>query len=117
MPKGRSREKGGLPDREAYISDGEMVIQPASVRKARCFPRFINIVTGIVIGALVVWFLAVPSVRQSVNREADEKIVEYSSTTAARQIQNLQSEIETSNSTVESAQQQITEATNRIIGL
>lgn len=114
--EGQEQEKGGLPDREAYISDGEMVIQPASVRESSVLSTIINIVTGIVIGALVVWFLAVPSVRQSVNREADEKIVEYSSTTAAQeaQIQNLQSEIETSNSTVESAQQQITEATNQV---
>ena len=114
--EGQEQERGVLPDREAYISDGEMVVQPASVRESSVLSTIINIVTGIVIGALVVWFLAVPSVRQSVNREADEKIVEYSSTTAAQeaQIQNLQSEIETSNSTVESAQQQITEATNQV---
>ena len=114
--EGQEQEKSVLPDREAYISDGEMVIQPASVRESSVLSTIINIVTGIVIGALVVWFLAVPSVRRSVNREADEKIVEYSSTTAAQeaQIQSLQNEIETSNSTVESAQQQITQATNQV---
>ena len=111
-----SREEELLPDRETYVSDGEMVIQPAAVRESSVLSTIINIVTGIIIGALVIWFLAVPSVRRSVNREADEKIVEYSNTTATQeaQIQSLQSQIETSNSTVESAQQQITEAENQV---
>ena len=63
-----SREEELLPDRETYVSDGEMVIQPAAVRESSVLSTIINIVTGIIIGALVIWFLAVPSVRRSVNR-------------------------------------------------
>lgn len=108
----KEKKEGVLPDREAYISEGEIVIQPASFQESSVLATIINIVAGIIIGALVVWFLAVPMVRRDVNREADEKIVEYSNTTASQeaQIQNLQEEIEASNHTVESAKEQIADA-------
>jgi tetratricopeptide (TPR) repeat protein len=97
------------------LPDGEAVIQPAAYRETSMRSAMINIITGIVIGALAVWFLAVPSVRRSVNREADERIVQYSNTVAAQeaQIQNLEEEVETSAAETEAAQQQAAEAEKR----
>lgn len=107
-PKSGKEERGG----ETYISDGDTVIQPAAFRETSVFSSIINIIMGILIGALVVWFLVVPSVKQSVNREASEKVVEYSTVMAAQkaQIDEQAQQIEESNATVESAQQQIADA-------
>ena len=106
--KGGREEK----DKDAYVPESDVVIQPAAFRETSVFSNIINIIMGILIGALVVWFLVVPSVKQSVNRNASEKIVEYSNTMATQraQIDELQRQIDTSNATVESAQQQITDA-------
>lgn len=98
-------EKG----REIYIPEGDVVVQPAAFRESSMFSGIVNIVLGIVVGVLVTWFLAVPSVRQDVNREADEKIVQYSNTMASQetQIANLQAQLDTATEQAESAQQQI----------
>ena len=78
--KGGREEK----DKEAYVPESDVVIQPAAFRETSVFSNIINIIMGILIGALVVWFLVVPSVKQSVNRNASEKIVEYSNTMATQ---------------------------------
>ena len=95
-----------------YISDGDVIIQPTSFRETTAFSNIMNMVMGILIGGLVVWFLVVPTVKQKINREADEKIVEYSNTMASQtaQVEELQKQIDESNATVESAQTQIEEA-------
>ena len=56
--------------------------------------------------------MAVPSVRRDVNREADEKIVEYSNIMASQEtkINDLQTRLEAAEETAESAQQQIQQA-------
>lgn len=97
---------------QTYISDGEVIIQPTSFRETSAFSNIMNIIMGILVGGLVVWFLVVPSVKQTVNRTADEKIVEYSNTMASQtaQLEELQKQIEESNATVESAQTQIQDA-------
>ena len=101
-------EKG----REIFIPEGDVVVQPASFRESSMFTGIVNIVLGIVVGVLATWFLAVPSVKQDVNRKADEKIVEYSNTMASQesQISDLQNRLEEAEKTAESAQQQIQEA-------
>ena len=98
------------PEKEKiYVPEGDVVIQPASFRETSVFTNFANIITGIVVGILVTWFLLVPSVRQNVNREADEKIVEYSNTMAGQetQISSLTEQLEAATSRAETAEQQM----------
>ena len=111
--RGFRRESGHEEkSREIYIPDGDVVVQPASFRESSMFTGIVNIVLGIVVGVLVTWFMAVPSVRRDVNREADEKIVEYSNIMASQEtkINDLQTRLEAAEETAESAQQQIQQA-------
>ena len=98
-------EKSG----EIYIPQGDVVVQPATFRESSMFAGIVNIVLGILVGVLVTWFLVVPSVKRDVNREADEKIVEYSNTMASQgtQIDDLQTRLKAAEETAASAQQQI----------
>ena len=61
------------------------------------------------LGALVVWFLIGPANTQRINRQADEKVVEYSGKMASQeaQLNQLQSQVDSLNETTASAQQQI----------
>ena len=72
----------------------------------------LNIGIGLVLGALVVWFLIGPANAQRINRQADEKVVEYSGKMASQeaQLNQLQSQIDSLNETTASAQQQIQDA-------
>ena len=69
----------------------------------------LNIGIGLVLGALVVWFLIGPANTQRINRQADEKVVEYSGKMASQeaQLNQLQSQVDSLNETTASAQQQI----------
>lgn len=88
------------------------MIQTPTFRESSVAATLLNIGLGLIVGGLVVWFLVVPSLKQGINRGANEKIVEYSNTMASQetQITELKSQIEESDNTVASAQQQISEA-------
>ena len=49
-----------------YMNGNEMIIQPTTFRDSSAVATFINIFLGIILGAAVVWFLAVPATRQSI---------------------------------------------------
>lgn len=88
------------------------VIQPPTFRESSVTATLLNIGLGLLVGGLVVWFLLVPSLKQTINRNANEKIVEYSNTMASQeaQINEYKEQMEASDQTVASAQQQISEA-------
>ena len=91
------------------------VIQPPTFRESSVAATLLNIGLGLLVGGLVVWFLVVPSLKQGINRSANERIVEYSNTMASQesQITDLKNQIEESNNTVASAQEQINEASEK----
>lgn len=64
----------------------------------------LNIGIGLVLGALVVWFLIGPANTQRINRQADEKVVEYSGKMASQeaQLNQLQSQVDSLNETTAS---------------
>lgn len=97
------------------LPESMTVIQPPTFRESSVAATLLNIGLGLVVGGLVVWFLVVPALKQNINRSANEKIVEYSNTMASQEAQmsELKSQIEESNNTVTSAQQQITEANEK----
>ena len=88
---------------------GDTVIIPPTFRETSTAATMLNIGIGLVLGALVVWFLIGPANTQRINRQADEKVVEYSGKMASQeaQLNQLQSQVDSLNETTASAQQQI----------
>lgn len=76
----------------------------------------LNIGIGLMLGALVVWFLVGPANTQRINRQAGEKVVEYSGKMASQeaQLNQLQSQVDSLNETTASAQQQIQTAQDTV---
>lgn len=97
------------------VLESMTVIQPPTFRESSVAATLLNIGMGLLVGGLVVWFLVVPSLKQGINRSANEKIVEYSNTMASQesQISELKDQIEESNNTVASAQEQINKASEK----
>ena len=71
----RSRKEEASSD---DVPESMMVIQPPTFRETSVAATLLNIGLGLAVGGLVVWFLVVPSLKQGINRSANEKIVEYS---------------------------------------
>lgn len=110
-PRRFFKSRKGEAVREEPV-ENTTVIQTPTFRESSVAATLLNIGLGLIVGGLVVWFLVVPSLKQGINRGANEKIVEYSNTMASQetQITELKSQIEESDNTVASAQQQISEA-------
>lgn len=72
---------------EERINRAETV-QPMAYGGSSALSSLLYIILGIIMGALVVWFLVVPSVRQDASRTANEQVTELN-TTIARQTAEL----------------------------
>ena len=77
-----------------YMNGNEMIIQPTTFRDSSAVATFINFFLGIVLGAAVVWFLVVPSTRQSIYEKANAQVTDANSQMAAQvsRVQGLQEE-------------------------
>lgn len=75
----------------SYNLGNETIIQPVSstLKDNASLLTILNIVIGIVVGAAVVWFLAVPTMRQKMNAKTNKEIIVYS-----EQIATLESELD-----------------------
>ena len=76
----------------------------------------LNLGVGFLVGACLVWFLMVPANTQRINREANEKVTEYSNTMAsqAAELTRMEEQIAESEETVSSAQDQIAQAQEQV---
>lgn len=106
---GKSKDKGEEQIAIAYQADNEVVVQPPNFNENSNISMLVTLGMGFLIGCLTVWFLFVPSRTQAINRIANEKVSEYSSTMAAQtaELSLLQSEVEESKETVATAAEQI----------
>lgn len=104
--RSRGKEEEGQP---ASVAD---VIIPPTFRESSVFSTILNLGFGIIVGALVVWFLFMPGRASRINREANERVTEYSNTMAsqAAELSKMEKQIEASKETVDSAQEQIESA-------
>ena len=75
----------------SYNLGNETIIQPvsATLKDNASLMTILNIVIGIVVGAAVVWFLAVPTMRQKMNAKTNKEVIVYS-----EQIATLESELD-----------------------
>jgi Flp pilus assembly protein TadD len=78
----------------SYKLGNETIIQPvsASLKDNATMLTIVNIVIGIMVGAMVVWFLFVPSVKQKMTQKTNKEVIAYS-----EQIAALESEIDSIN--------------------
>ncbi len=115
--RGRSKNESGLGNPSVvYQSDNEIVVQPPAFRESTLAATLLNLIFGFFVGACLIWFLVVPANTQKINREANEKVVNYSETMASQsvQLEKLESQIQESEETVASANEQIAQATTQV---
>ena len=69
----------------SYKLGNETIIQPVSstLKDNATLITILNIVIGLAVGAAVVWFLAVPTVRYNMNKKTNKEIIVYSEQIAA----------------------------------
>ena len=91
-------------DSVSYQNGNDTVIQPVQKRFASPRAAVYNFVIGMLIGALVVYFLVVPSVRASINSNANKSVTSANEQLAQQKatVDSLKSQIETLNSKVAS---------------
>lgn len=94
-------ETSARPEKDQAVSyklGNETIIQPvsASLKENASMITIMNIVIGILVGAAVVWFLVVPTMRSKQAAKTNKEIIQYSDQIAAKQneIDILQKEVE-----------------------
>lgn len=91
-----------------YMSGSNVVIAPTTFRDSSTIATVINIFLGVLLGAAVVWFLTVPSVRQSANEKANRAVTDANTSlaTVTATVQDLQDQIDSANEKAEQAQKE-----------
>lgn len=71
----------------SYKLGNETIIQPVSstLKDNATMLTILNIAIGIIVGAAVVWFLFVPSVKQKVTMKTNKEVIQYSEQIAAKE--------------------------------
>ncbi|MDO4490627.1 MAG: tetratricopeptide repeat protein [Lachnospiraceae bacterium] len=110
------KEEKQLSDRELAAAENQSVIQPVAFRETSAFSGTVNIIIGLFLGVLLACVIAVPTVRQQINRNADERILAYTTDLSVREkkIEDLEQQIADSNNTVDSARNQIAAAEDQV---
>lgn len=117
FPWQQQEKEEKLPsDREMAAAELQPVIQPVAFRETSAFAGTVNIIIGLFLGVLLACVIAVPTVRQRINRTADERVLEYSSQQSAleKTIRELEDQITESNNTVESANSKVSTAEEQV---
>lgn len=86
----------------SYKSGNETIIQPAHFKDNSAVMTIVNIIVGVAIGACIIGFLIVPSVRHSAQQEANRAVKEANDTIA------------TKNQTIEALQNQMDDLTAQV---
>lgn len=117
FPWQKAEKEEKIPsDREMASAEAQAVIQPVSFRETSAFAGTVNIIIGLFLGVLLACVLAVPTVRQQINRNADERILEYSTNISAqdKKIEDLEQQIEDSKSSEDSVKSRVSTAEEKV---
>ncbi len=89
--------------------------QPVSFRETAMGATLFNVLGGVVIGCLAMWFLVMPARTDAITQEADRKVAEYAANAASdsAQMESMNDQIINSQETVNTANDQITAANKR----
>ncbi len=60
-------------------------VQSAAYKENSRISLFVTLMVGVAAGAAAFWLLAVPAIKQGIYREANQQIVQYSESLAARE--------------------------------
>ena len=98
-----------------YMSGNEMIIQPTTFRDSSAAATFLNIFLGLLLGAAIVWFLAVPATKQNIYADANKQITDANSKMAAEvtRVQGLEDQITEYQAKVDEAQNTMKEAEDK----
>lgn len=108
----KRRFGGGSSEKKDAESFGtDMVIPTAAYKEKSGVSLFFTLVAGFAAGLLAFYLLAVPAIRQSIYREANQQIVKYSDAVSSQgaELTKAQSQVQESDDTVEAASKQIEE--------
>ena len=112
-------ERSGRPADGADVLQEETeepahALQRITFRQSSLFAPFLNLLLGLTIGLLAGLFLIAPAVRRSINRKADERIVEYTETMAAQEVRisTLVSEVEAAETDAANTRKELEDAVN-----
>ncbi len=99
LQKDTSAAKSGSRKKEemaSYQSGNETIIQPMNVRDMSPLMTILNLIIGVAIGALITWFLIIPTVRQNAVSDARKAELEANNelTTRTQELNGLNEEIE-----------------------
>lgn len=102
-PKEKKRRK--KESKVEYSYGNDKIIQPANLRDNSGWMMILNILVGLVIGVTATYFLIVPNIRQSLQKNAVAQLTEKNDalTSKNNEIQSLQSRLEASQKEVEKA--------------
>lgn len=79
----QNKKKRSRRESVSYRSGNETIIQPLTDRLSTPVAVVLNLLLGVIIGALVVFFLVVPTIRRNLLSEANETVTEANETVAA----------------------------------
>ena len=94
-PERKKKEKEN-EDLISYVSGNETIIRPKTFKENSALGTIVNMIIGIAIGALITWFLIVPSVKQTVRNDANKAVEAANETISTKEqtILSLQTQVE-----------------------
>mgnify|MGYP003371839717 FL=1 len=107
--KNRRFFRGAQGEQEDENPVGEMRVTATAYREHSKIPLFLTLLLGIAAGAAALWLLAVPAIRQSIYREANNQIIRYSESLASQgaELTKAQGAVQQSDAMAETQAQQL----------
>lgn len=96
---------------EYDITESEYAVQTPVYREKSKLPIFLLLMSGMAVGAISFWLLAVPAIKQGIYKEANEQIVQYSESLATQgaELTKVQGEAKESGNTAEAVSAKLAE--------
>ncbi len=117
MVDGEEKEKKVLGP-VTYKHGNDMVIQPPTFRDSSSTATFINIALGFVLGAALVWFLAIPANTRKINHSASQQVTDANTKLASEsaKVKELEAEVEDYQAKIEKADKTMEKADKKAKG-
>lgn len=118
---GNGAEKSKKPkkkeSRVEYNTGNDTIIQPTNLRDNSGWMMILNILVGLVIGVTATYFLIVPSIRQTLQKDANTAVSDANDTIAAKNqaIQELEAQVTKLMKNVENAEEEKDASASQII--
>lgn len=97
-----------------YMSGNDTIIQPTTFRDSSTAATFLNIFLGFLLGAAVIWFLAIPANTRKINQQANSQVNEANTKLALEvaktddlnaEIEKYQAKVDEANNTMKAAKE------------